>query len=355
MVVLNSPHLGPTTVDNFPAVLFDYRVLLFTLPLFMLARQTGKLRLHPDQSAPWSFLIWFGLGYGLAECLTPWSVEPAGPFAIKVIRAAIMAPALFALLEFGRRQVRIAGRLLPGLWIYPPLIVLILAGALQGWEGLATTCPLALGIPGGLMSGLAMWQLSGSHTGQKRIGLRAAAVSLWLAVPAIVMATPNTLMAPLTGNRVAEFLASAGYLSQAVLALCALGVWTGLGIYRSQLDSTDGRCRPLPLGSISAAIVLSAAIGFAAMDREYLSEANSQDIPTDAVLAVLTPQEASQPESHANRTWEQIVADRRHKGLNFLKGAALIAVCLTGVYYCLNIGWKRIKTQKAMRYINESS
>ena len=221
-----------------------------------------------------------------------WAAEPAGPTALGVVRAAIMATAMFALLEFGRRQVRIAGKLLPGLWIYPPLIVLALAGALQGWEGLAATCLLALGIPGGLMSGLALWQLSGTRSGQQRLGLRAAAVSLWVAVPAIVLATPNMLMALAIGNRGAEFLASAQYLSQAVLALCALGAWTGMGIYRSQLDSADGRCSPVPLGSICTAIVLSVVIGFAAMDREWLYKAGSQNNPTDAVLAVLTPQEA---------------------------------------------------------------
>ncbi|MGA2799698.1 MAG: hypothetical protein ABSE63_19115, partial [Thermoguttaceae bacterium] len=127
----------------------------------MLARQAGKLRLRPDPSAPWPYLIWFGLGFGLAECLAPWSGAPSGPTAMGLVKGAIMAPALFMLLEFGRRQVRIAGKLPRGLWIYPPLIVLALAGALQGWGGLAATCPLALGIPGGLMSGLALWQLSG--------------------------------------------------------------------------------------------------------------------------------------------------------------------------------------------------
>jgi hypothetical protein len=257
-----------------------------------------------------------------------------------------MAPALFALMEFGRRQVRIAGRLPSGLWLIPLLIVLALAGALQGWEGLAATCTLVLGIPGSLMSGLALWQLSGTRTGQERLGLRAAAVSLWVAVPAIVLATPNTLIALSMGNQGAEFLASAQYLSQAVLALCALGAWTGLGIYRSKLDSAGGRCPPIPLGSISAAIVLSVAIGFAATDREWLCGADSQNDRTEAVLAVLVPQEGPPSGSHANRTWEQIVADRQHKGLNFLKGAALVVVCLAGVYYCLNIGWSALRPGK---------
>ncbi|MGA2059942.1 MAG: hypothetical protein ABSG67_05630 [Thermoguttaceae bacterium] len=346
MAVLNSSNPGPAIVDNFPATLFDYRVLLFALPFFMLARQAGKLRLRPDRSAPWPYLIWFGLGYGLAECLALWAGEPAGPIAIKLVRAAIMAPALFALLEFGRRQVRIAGKSLSGLWIAPLFIVLILAGALQGWEGLAATCLLALGIPGSLMSGLGLWQLSGTRTGQQRLGLQAAAVSLWLAVPAIVMSAPNALMPPAIGERGAEFLASAQNLSRAVLALCALGAWTGLGIYRSKLESADGRCSPIPLGSISAAIVLSVAIVFAGMDREGLYDTGSQNIPTDAVLAVLIPQEGPQPESHANRTWEQIVADRQQRGLNFLKGAALVAVCLAGVYYCVSIGWSALRPGK---------
>jgi hypothetical protein len=333
-------------VDNFPGILFDYRILLFALPFFMLARQTGKLRLRPDPSALWPYLIWFGLGYGLAECLWPWAGQPAGPIAIRLVRVAIMTPAMFALLEFGRRQARIAGKLLPGLWIYPPLIVLALAGALQGWDGLAATCCLALGIPGGLMSGLALWQLSGTRAGQERLGLRAAAVSLWLAVPATVMAAPNTLIELSIGDRGAAFLAPAQNLSHAVMALCALGVWTGLGIYRKKLDSADGRCSPVPLGSISAAIVLSVVIGFAGMDREWLYDSGSQDIPADAVLAVLTPQDGIQPESNARGTWEQIVADRRQKGLNFLKGAALVAVCLAGIYYCLNIGWSALKPGK---------
>jgi hypothetical protein len=319
---------------------------LFALPFFMLARQAGKLRLLPDRSAPWAFLIWFGLGYGLAECLAMWTTDPAGPDTLGLIKAAIMAPALFALLEFGRRRVRIAGRLLPGLWITLPLIVLALAGALLGWEGLAASCLLALGIPGSLMSALVLWQLSGTRTGQERLGLRAAAMSLWVAAPAIVLATLNSLMPPTIGNRGVQFLASAQYLGQAVLALCALGTWTGLGIYRSKLDSADGRSAPVPLGSISAAIVLAVAIGIAAMDRDWLSDSGSQNIRTDAVLATLTPQDGPQLESHANQTWEQIISDRRHKGLNFLKGAAIVAVCLAGAYYCINIGWSALRPGK---------
>ena len=175
-------------------------------------------------------------------------------------------------------------------------------------------------------------------------------MSLWLAVTAIVMATPNALMPLAIGNRGAEFLASAQNLSQAVLACCA-GAWTGLGIYRSKLVSSDGRCSPVPIGSISAAIVLSVAIVFAGMDREGLYDTGSQNIPTNAVLAVLTPQEGPQPESHANRTWEQIVADRQQKGLNFLKGAALVAVCLAGIYYCVSIGWSTYDPESKTKHL----
>jgi hypothetical protein len=119
-----------------------------------------------------------------------------------------------------------------------------------------------------------------------------------------------------------------------------------LGIYRSKLDSADGRSAPVPLGSISAAFVLSVAIGIAAIDRDWLSDSGSQNTSTDAVLAALTPQEGPQIESHANRTWEQIITDRRHKGWNFLKGAALVALCLAGVYYCVNIGWSALRPGK---------
>ncbi len=283
----------------------------------------------------------------MAECLTLSVTDSAGPTALRLVRAAIMAPSLFALLEFGRRQVRIVGQLLPGAWIYPPLVVLALAGTLYGLEGLPATCRLALGIPGSLMSGLALWRLSETRAGQQRLGLQAGAASLWLAVPAMVLSAPNMFVPPAIENGGTEFLASAQYLSQAVLALCALGVWTGLGIYRSNLDAAEGRRSPFPSGCISTAIVLSVAIGFAAMDRDRrLSEDRSQNNPTDAVLAVLAPQKAAQPKSRTARTWEQIIADRRQMGLNFLKGAALVVFCLIGIYYCLNIAWSAMRPKK---------
>jgi hypothetical protein len=328
---------------HFPSIIFDYRILLFAMPFFMLARQAGKLRIRPDHSAPWLFLIWFGLGYALTECLALCVEEPAGSTVLGLVRAAIMAPALFALLEFGRRQVRIAGKLLPGWRINPPLILLALAGVLLSWDGLAASCLLALGIPGGLMSGLALWQLSKTRAGQQRFGLRAAAVSLWATVPVMVLTMPLALVEPAFSARGIEFLASAQFISQAVLAICALGAWTGLGIYRSQLDAADGRSAPLPLGSICSAIVLSIVIGIAALDR---SDAGSQTQSSDEVIAVIATQDASNSQSRVNQEWEQIVSERRHKGLNFLKGATIVVVCLVGAYYCLSIGWSAMSPRK---------
>ena len=173
-----------------------------------------------------------------------------------------------------------------------------------------------MGIPGGLMSGLALWQLSANSHRPK---------APWIAGRGRVAMAGRTGNSPghaehvygrrAIGNQGAEFLASAQYLSQAVLALCALGAWTGLGIYRSQLDSADGRCRPLPLARICAAIVLSVAIGFAAMDREYLTEAGlARQSHRRRSGRADSAGRLSPPESHANRTWEQIVADRRHNG-----------------------------------------
>jgi hypothetical protein len=185
-------------VDYFSAIPFDYRIFIFAMPLVMLAWSAAKLRRRPDASAQWSFLLWFGLGFGLAE-----------------------------------------------------------------------------------------------------------------------------------------FIESAQYLSQAVLALCALGVWTGLEIYRGKFDAAAGRKSPFPLGCIITAVVLSVAVVYAAIDRDTgLNEAGEQDV----AQAALAPQQASQSDSHMERTWAHIMADRRQVGLNFLKGAILIAVCLVGVYQCWNVG-----------------
>jgi hypothetical protein len=189
-------------VDYFSAIAFDYRIFIFAMPLVMLAWSAAKLYRRPHASAPWSFLLWFGLGFGLAE-----------------------------------------------------------------------------------------------------------------------------------------FFESAQYLSQAVLALCALGAWTGLGIYRSKFDSPAGSKSRFPISCIITAVVLSVAVVYAAMDRDAcLYEAGEQGNPSDVAHAALAPQQDSQSDSHAERTWAQIMADRRQMGFNFLKGAILVAVCLVGVYQCWNVG-----------------
>ena len=336
-------------MDNSPAFAFDYVVLLFALPFFMLARQAGKLRMAGDSSAPWALLVWFGLGYGLAECLGLSPTEPAGPAALVLLRMALTALSLVALLEFGRRQTQLAGRALAPVYLYPPLVVLAMFGALDGLQGLAAAYRLALGIPGCLMSGLALWRAQSSRTDQHCLGFRAAAVSLWLAVPALVLAGPNYFLPFAIQNRGAEGLAAAQCYSQAAVALCALGAWTGLAMHRARLALPDETAPPFPAGCVTAAILLSAAIGYAAIDRGRSLDVGDSQNDQAAVLAVLTdqpPHDAPQADLHVNRTWEVIVAQRRQIGLNFLKNAALVVVCLIGAGYCINIGWVALKPRK---------
>jgi len=327
-------------VEAFAAIPFDYRIFVFGLPFFMLAGQAAKLRRGHDHSATWSCLVQFGVGYGLAEWLVLLAPEPSGPLPLRLLRLAIMAPALFALLNFGRGQLRIFGRSLPGAWINLPLIALAFTGALQGLEQLDATCRYALGIPGGTLAGLALWRLARSRPGEQRLGLQIAALSLWGAVPMIGLATPITFLPSTTGTQTVPFLAAAQCHIQAILALCAIGVGSGLWIYQSGLESAADRKFQALISRGVTAIVLSVAVAFAAMDKcAYLYDSSMQRNLTDSAQTAFVQEEGGQTEFHTGWTWEQFVSNRRQIGLNFLKGTFLVIVCLVGAYHFWNIGW----------------
>jgi hypothetical protein len=326
-------------MDSFYTIQFYFRLFVFGLPFFMLAYQAAKLQRRPNTSAPWFFLIWFGLGYGLAEWLAIFAPEPTGPTALRLLRSAIMATSLLALLEFGRGQVKIYGRLLPRAWVFLPLILLALTGAIKGSSGLDVTCRYALGIPGGVLSGFALWRMSRSRESAQQYGLQAAAVSLWLAVPLICLVTPMTALPSAGDIQPTGFLSNAQNYIQAILALCALGVWTGLGIYRSNLEAAADRKSMYMLSGVTTLVVLLVAICFTPVDlyNTYLSETGTQGDSTDVMQVALIPQLTDQSEPQANRSWEQIMADRRQMGWNFLKGAMLVVVCMSCICYCCNV------------------
>jgi hypothetical protein len=318
-------------MDSIHIYQFYYRLLVFGLPFFMLAYQAMKLRRRPNTSATWLLLAWFGLGYGLAEWLAIFTSEPSRPAALELLRVAIVASSLFALLEFGRGQARIFGRLLSKVWIYPPLMILIFIGVQFEFVGLDVACRYVLGIPGGILAGLALWQMSRSSAGLQQRGLLVGAASLWLAVPLICLITPITALASAGETQSAGLLADAQYYIQAVFAVCALGVWAGLGLYRSDPELAAER-KPLSvLNGIAALVVLLIAISFVPIgaDSTNLSETETQGDP-DNTMQIAIQQENNQPD----RSWEHIMAERRQKGWNFLKGAMLIVVCLTCITYC---------------------
>ena len=254
------------------------------------------------------------------------------------------------MLEFGRRQVRLAGRPVPETWVYLPLAVLAIFGALNGLEVFAAACRLGIGIPALLMSGLALWLSSATCTGQQRLGLRVAAASLWLAVAAIILSAADFFFPPAIDGQGAEFVASAHYFSRAVLALCALGAWTGLGIYGSKPCSADAGSPAFPFGRIMRRDCIVGRHRLCGDGRQWKRRGIARQTHRRcAGGAERAPPDAAPADSHSLRTWERIVAERRHMGLNFLKEAVLVVVCLVGAGYCINIGWCAFEAQKARR------
>ena len=179
----------------------DYISFFEALAMALLAGVACALRRWLPDRLPWSWLALFAVGSAADKCLAVWPPTTA----LQVVRLAAAATAFLSLVEFGRRGLGRTGRVALGPWIYVPLLLLVAPGALAGRiDTLQATCRYALGVPGGLLAGLALWSAG---------GLRLAALALFVYAPAVAFSIP------------------------ALQTLCALAAMTGAWLYRCDADS----------------------------------------------------------------------------------------------------------------------
>ena len=135
----------------------DYILFFYGLAFIILA-VTVQTLINTDKKLPWKYLALFGFIQGLAEwfeliALTVWDSE-----ILSLIKIIFQVSSFLCLIEFGRGGTQSLNLKKIGYWIYLPIIILFIAGALAGISGLNTTAHYIVSMIGGLWTAWVLWK-----------------------------------------------------------------------------------------------------------------------------------------------------------------------------------------------------
>ena len=217
----------------------DFIFFAYGFSFVTLAAMVLGLGRRPQVRLPWIWLAGFGLLHGGNEWLDMLAISLGDSPEFKGVRLAVMAASFVPLVEFGRRGLKAQGAKVPGAWGLIPLLVLAGMGGLAGMSGFNAAARYALGLPGGLLSGWALWREAKRNSSLLGRTLRLAGVGFIFYGPAAGLIVPVAAFPPATILNQEAFLATAGFPIQLIRALCAvvaaLGVW---GLYRESRVAT---------------------------------------------------------------------------------------------------------------------
>jgi len=149
-----------------------------------------------SQRLPWRLIGWFGLLHGINEWMDLVAITWEGGTIFAAFRWAILAVSFGFLVEFGRiASIRILDRG-PGRWLLGILALVAVSGSPVGWVGINITTRYALGLVGGLWTGVALCLESRKVEGSPCRWLVAAAVGWFLYSLATGMFVPKASFFP---------------------------------------------------------------------------------------------------------------------------------------------------------------
>ncbi len=153
-------------------IFFFYGLAFIGLAVVCFTLSEGSQRL------PWRLIGWFGLLHGINEWMDLVAITWEGGTIFAAFRWAILATSFGFLVEFGRiASIRIRGRG-PGHWLTGIMALVALSGSLVGWVGINITTRYALGLAGGLWTGVAL-RLESRKVERSRCRWLAAAAAGW--------------------------------------------------------------------------------------------------------------------------------------------------------------------------------
>ncbi len=223
----------------------DYIYFIYGLSFLLLATRAAML-CGRDQTLAWTSLVGFGLLHGLNEWLDLLAFSLGNTPAFDTVRLIVLFASFLPLLEFGRRGLIDQGDRRLSAWIYLPLLAVV--GGI-GWadsSALNTAGRYAFGLPGGLLAGAALWRAAGNVECERRFGLQLAAVLMLIYALAAGLVVPSAAFFPANWLNQENFLAATGLPIQALRALCAFGIMTGIWLYGQQRPLKKRRFGGIP-------------------------------------------------------------------------------------------------------------
>jgi PAS domain S-box-containing protein len=173
----------------------DYIFFFYGLAFIGLAVACFTLS-EGSQRLPWRLIGWFGLLHGISEWLDLVAIRWGGGAVFDAFHLAILAVSFAFLVEFGRSaSIRIRGRG-PGRWLPGLLALVAVSGSPVGWAGINITTRYALGLVGGLWTGVALCLESRKVEGSPCRWLAAAAAGWFLYSLASGMFVPKASFFP---------------------------------------------------------------------------------------------------------------------------------------------------------------
>ncbi|MFO7534133.1 MAG: CHASE domain-containing protein [Kiritimatiellia bacterium] len=224
----------------------DYVYFVYGLSFILIAALCRRISESDPAPRAWLWLAFAGLFNGLSKWLDMLAISLVDFAIFPALRFLFLCLSLVALVEFGRRTLRLQGRPVCGPWLAPLLALLACLALPHGLPGLKASVRYAAGLPAGLLAAFAVGHSVWNEADTiKRRGLLLAAIALFvLAISEVV--TPKAPFVPASWLNHESFLLTFGFPIQALRAsivLCALaGIWN----FRNRLTAPARRAREKP-------------------------------------------------------------------------------------------------------------
>ncbi len=172
----------------------DFILFFYGLAFLLLGAVAAAIARASRHSIPWSKLAAFGYIHGVCEWLDLLALILGDTPAFALGRTALMAVSYVALIEFGRIAALRHGITMPGRWIYPPLLALVVLGwHLAGVSGANAFARYVLAVPGAtLVCVMLVLHARRAKPLPERRWLAAAAIAFALYGFAAGLVVPNT-------------------------------------------------------------------------------------------------------------------------------------------------------------------
>jgi PAS domain S-box-containing protein len=224
----------------------DYVYFIYGLSFILIAALCRRISESDPAPRAWRWLALAGLFNGLSKWLDMLAISLEDFAIFPALRFLFLCLSIVALVEFGRRTLRLKGRPVCGPWLAPLLALLACLALPHGLPGLKASVRYAAGLPAGLLAALAVGSSVRNETDTlKRRGLLLAAIALFvLAISELV--TPKAPFAPASWLNHESFLLTFGFPVQALRASLVLGALAGIWDFHNRLTAPAPRPREKP-------------------------------------------------------------------------------------------------------------